>query len=142
MNAHLKQLYQSVILQHHKSPLNYDKKEELDYKLLAYNSLCGDKYQLFFEIKDGQIGQIYFYGHGCAISKAATSILTKYLSFQSIEEAKKICSLYQSHLKEDVEVEEDIADFEAFSAAKMFPERLKCASLSWDEIQQFLESLK
>jgi len=142
MNAHLKQLYQSVILKYHKSPLNYEKRENLECKLLAYNSLCGDKYQLFFEINEGQIGQIYFYGHGCAISKAATSVLTKHLSFRSIEEAKKICVLYQSYLKEDAEVKEDIAEFEAFSAAKTFPERLKCASLSWDEIQHFLENIK
>lgn len=140
MNEHLKALYQSVILEHNKSPLNYEKKEDASHQLEAYNAICGDKYQLFFELENDRITSIHFHGYGCAISKAATSILTKHLMNKSLEEAYLICQLYQKHLIPNaLSSKEIVEDFEAFSAAQHFPGREKCASLSWEEMERFLE---
>lgn len=142
MNEHLKALYQSVILEHNKFPLNYKKKEAASYQLEAYNSICGDKYRLFFEVYNDRIKAIHFHGYGCAISKAATSILTKHLEGKSLEEAHQICQLYQKHLIPNTLAEKElIEDFEAFSAAQHFPGREKCASLSWKEMERFLEEI-
>ncbi|MEM6699459.1 MAG: Fe-S cluster assembly sulfur transfer protein SufU [Bacteroidota bacterium] len=140
MNKHLKTLYQSVILEHNKSPLNYEKKEAASHQLEAYNSICGDKYRLFFEIENDRINALHFHGFGCAISKAATSILTKHLLNKTLEEAHQICQLYQKHLIPDaLSKQEMVEDFEAFSAAQYFPGRAQCASLSWEEMERFLE---
>ncbi|MEM8526659.1 MAG: Fe-S cluster assembly sulfur transfer protein SufU [Bacteroidota bacterium] len=140
MDKRLKSLYQSVILEHNKSPLNFEKKEAASYQLKAYNSMCGDKYQLYFDVVEDRITNVYFHGYGCAISKAATSILTKHLDQKTFEEAQQICHLYLKHLQTDVLSEEEmIEEFEAFSAAQHFPGRAQCASLSWVETLGFLE---
>ncbi|MEL6944878.1 MAG: Fe-S cluster assembly sulfur transfer protein SufU [Bacteroidota bacterium] len=140
MKERLKALYQSVILTHNKSPLNFEKKENASYRLEAYNPVCGDKYQLFFEVENNQITDIHFHGYGCAISKAASSILTKHLQNKSLEEAYQICQLYQKHLEPDTLTSSEIVeDFEAFSAAQHFPGRAKCATLSWEEMERFLK---
>jgi len=140
MKERLRALYQSVILEHNKFPLNYEKKEGASYQLEAYNSICGDQYQLFFEIEEDQITAIHFHGYGCAISKAATSILTKHLLDKNLKEAHQICQLYQKHLESNaLSKEATVEEFEAFSAVQSFPGRLRCANLSWEEMELFLK---
>ena len=82
---------------------------------------------------------MYFHGYGCAISKASTSVLVKNLENQPVEEALELC---RSFLKmtdpaseEPVEMAEEFA---AFAAARDFPGRLKCATLSWEAVTSAL----
>jgi len=70
MNDKLKRLYQTVILKHNKAPFHYEKKETATHRLEAYNPLCGDRFDLYLDVKNGIIEAIHFHGYGCAISKA------------------------------------------------------------------------
>ena len=140
MNDRLKQLYQSVILKHSKEPVHFEKKEQATHVLEAYNPLCGDKFQLFFEIEDGKISQLSFHGYGCAISKASASVLVKKLEGRPVEEGLALCRQFLAMLQADKEGPEDVdEELAAFAAARSFPGRMKCATLSWEEMEAFLK---
>src|SRR5690606_36804853 len=143
MNERLKQLYQSVILKHHKEPVHFEKNETATYVLEAYNPLCGDRFRLFFELRDGVVEDLSFPGYGCAISKASTSVLVKNLSGMPVEEALDLCRQFEAMLQSEGEAQEAAnEEFAAFAAARAFPGRLKCATLSWDEMEVFLEGYR
>ncbi len=139
MNEQLKALYHSVILKHDKSPFQYEKKESASHILKAYNEICGDRFELFLEINNGVITDISFHGFGCAISKASTSVLVKKLKKQPIEKAKSIIELFLKTVTPNESAAATIdEEMTAFSAAKDFPGRLKCATLAWEEMKEFL----
>ena len=138
MNDKLKQLYKTVILKHNNQPFHYEKKETATHQLDAYNPLCGDRFNLFLEVKDGLIESIHFYGYGCAISKASTSVLAKNLEGKKIATALELCKDFQQVVAPDNAIENEHEEFEAFAAAKDFPGRLQCATLSWEAVQNFL----
>ncbi|MDW3648500.1 MAG: SUF system NifU family Fe-S cluster assembly protein [Bacteroidia bacterium] len=138
MNPRLKELYQSVILKHSKEPVNYEKREEAGQHLDAYNSLCGDRFHLYFDLKDGKIKDLSFHGYGCAISKASTSVLVEFLEGKSLEEAREMAREYLASLTEEGKTDELPEEFEAFGAARDFPGRMKCATLAWEEMVEFV----
>lgn len=139
MTEKLKKLYKTVILQHNNQPFHYEKKEAFTHQLDAYNPLCGDRFNLYLNLKDGVISNAYFHGYGCAISKASTSVLAKHLEGQTIEKALLLCKEFQQVVSPDIEkITTDKEEFEAFAAAKDFPGRLTCATLSWEAIGDFL----
>ncbi len=141
MNEKLKQLYQSVILEHNNRPVRYEKNEGSTFALDAYNPLCGDRFQLYFGLEEGKIKGLSFHGYGCAISKASTSILVKHLEGQPIQKALELCRAFGAVVRPEAPaVEGAEEDFEAFAAAREFPQRLKCATLSWEEMERFLEA--
>ncbi len=139
MTDQLKALYQSVILHHNKEPVGYEKRPEAGMIIEAYNPICGDRFNLYLNIVEGQLEDIHFHGFGCAISKASTSILIKHLKGKSIEEVKQLVAAYFKTV--NGEAEDAPEDFAAFAAAKAFPGRMKCATLSWDELNEYLKSV-
>ncbi len=140
MNEKLKNLYKTIILKHNSTPIFFEKNENATHVLKAYNQICGDRFELYFEIKNGVIEDLSFHGFGCAISKASTSVLVKKLKGKELAEALLSCREFLKVTDVEVEIGENVEEeFEAFSAAKEFPGRLKCATLSWDEMIGFLE---
>ena len=105
MNERLKALYKSVILEHNKAPFFYDKNEEATYVLKAYNQICGDRFELYFEVKNGVIEDLTFHGFGCAISKASSSVLVKNLKGKTFEEALLLSQQFLSVTDEESETE-------------------------------------
>ena len=81
-----------------------------------------------------------FEGYGCAISKASTVVLIDTIIGKSLEEIsaaiKKFLQLIDA--RSDKEPEEITSDDQllAFAAAREFPERRTCASLSWNEFNE------
>ena len=71
-------LYRDVILDHYKNPRNYGLLEPHDAHAEGQNPLCGDEVTVTVTFaEDGEtIENIGFEGRGCAISQAATSMLT------------------------------------------------------------------
>jgi nitrogen fixation NifU-like protein len=71
-------LYREVILDHYKNPHNYGLLEPHDAHAEGQNPLCGDEISVSIRFdEDGEtIREIGFEGRGCAISQAATSMLT------------------------------------------------------------------
>ncbi len=145
MNRNLASLYHPVILQHHSQPYHYEKREDATHILEAYNQLCGDQFNVYLNINEEEIIQeAYFHGYGCAISKASTSVLVSLIEGKSLDQAKLLLhAFYHTVLPPDKRPEEKSRiifpeEFEAFAVAQKYPSRIKCATLSWDELQYFL----
>ncbi|MBW2391183.1 MAG: iron-sulfur cluster assembly scaffold protein, partial [Deltaproteobacteria bacterium] len=74
----LRELYQSVILDHNRSPRNFGNLEDADCSADGYNPLCGDKLTLQLKLDaDDRVIDIRFSGMGCAISTASASLMTE-----------------------------------------------------------------
>ena len=80
-------LYREQILEHYKRPHNFGRIEDADLDFEDTNPFCGDEQHLFIKLDDeGRVSEVSFEGKGCAISTAATSMLTDELQGMSREE--------------------------------------------------------
>ena len=71
------ELYRDQILEHYKRPHNYGRLEDPDLEYEDTNPLCGDEQHVTIRLgEDDRVAEIAFEGKGCAISTAATSMLT------------------------------------------------------------------
>jgi nitrogen fixation NifU-like protein len=80
-------LYREQILEHYKRPHNFGRLEDADLDFEDTNPFCGDEQHLFIKLDDeGRVSEVSFEGKGCAISTAATSMLTDELQGMSRDE--------------------------------------------------------
>ena len=84
------QMYQAVILDYYRNPRNFGTLENPDIKARDTNPFCGDVIEMHAEVQDGRIAEIRFTGKGCAISRAAASMLTELIQGKSLEEAARV----------------------------------------------------
>lgn len=85
------ELYRDQILEHYKRPHNFGRLDEFDLEFEDTNPLCGDEQHIFIKLdQDGRVEAVSFEGQGCAISTAATSLLTDELAGLSREELLRI----------------------------------------------------
>lgn len=85
-------LYQQEILHHFKHPQNYGILHNADLVIEETNSSCGDSATFYIKFSSDKksIKDIKFTSTGCAISKAASSILTEYIKGKTIKKAQNI----------------------------------------------------
>lgn len=91
-------LYQDELLQHYKHPHNFGELSDSTCQITESNSSCGDSLTLKLKIEKGIVVDAKFTGNGCAVSMAATSLLTDYIRGKSAEEIKKIDFEFMQHL--------------------------------------------
>lgn len=144
MNDRIKSLYQTHILRNAKDESHLGHFENPTHILEAYNPMCGDKYTLYLKLTDGLIERATFEGFGCAISKASTAVLTKQVEGKTLEEIKPIVELFFELVNEESDQSPESLtadeDLLAFAAAREFPERKTCATLSWGELKTIIVS--
>lgn len=83
-------LYREEILDHYYNPRNSGKLTPADLVGHETNPLCGDEVTVYVKFDGEKIGQVKFEGSGCAISQAATSMLTEYLVGKSRDDLEKL----------------------------------------------------
>jgi nitrogen fixation NifU-like protein len=85
------QLYREQILEHYKRPQNFGRLEEFDLEFEDSNPFCGDEQHVWIRLDDeDRVAEVAFEGKGCAISTAATSMLTDELEGKSREELLRL----------------------------------------------------
>ena len=85
-----------------------------------------------------------FSGHGCAISQSSTSIMIDTLRGKTIDEAKKIISIFIKMIdREDVSDDEKklLGNSIAFENISNMPARVKCALLAWHTTNDYINNL-
>ena len=128
----LSDLYQELILDHNRSPLNYGILPDPDHVSHGDNPLCGDKVALFLKINGGVIDDIRFQGVGCAISTASASLMTESVKGKTQEEAIRTMKQFHSMVTEEGDGNfEKLGKLAAFSGVRDYPVRVKCATLVW-----------
>ena len=85
------ELYRDQILEHYKRPHNFGRLEDPDLEFEDTNPFCGDEQHVTIRLdEDGRVAEVAFEGKGCAISTAATSLLTDELAGKSREELLRL----------------------------------------------------
>jgi nitrogen fixation NifU-like protein len=85
------ELYRDQILEHYKRPHHFGRLDEYDLEFEDTNPFCGDEQHVTIRLdEDDKVAAIAFDGKGCAISTAATSLLTDELVGMSRDELLKL----------------------------------------------------
>jgi nitrogen fixation protein NifU and related proteins len=122
------QLYREVILDHYKNPRGHGLLEHADAEAEGQNPLCGDEVSIFVAFGDDgdTIDEVKFSGRGCAISQAATSMLTELVQGRS---AQEVAALPRDELLDEIGI-------------PLTPVRLKCALLGLSTLKLALHKAK
>ncbi|MBA2240983.1 MAG: iron-sulfur cluster assembly scaffold protein [Solirubrobacterales bacterium] len=84
-------LYREQILEHYKRPHNFGRPEDFDLDFEDTNPFCGDEQHVYIELDtNDRVSAVRFEGKGCAISTAATSMLSDELAGKSREELLRL----------------------------------------------------
>jgi nitrogen fixation protein NifU and related proteins len=85
------ELYRDQILEHYKRPHNFGRLERYDLDYEDTNPFCGDEQHVYIRLGgDDRVAEVSFEGQGCAISTAATSLLTDELIGKTREELLRL----------------------------------------------------
>jgi nitrogen fixation protein NifU and related proteins len=122
------QMYREVILDHYKNPRGHGVMEEADAEAEGQNPLCGDEVSIYVAFgDDGEtIDEVKFSGRGCAISQAATSMLTEMVQGRA---ASEVALLDKDELLDEIGI-------------PLTPVRLKCAMLGLTTLKIALHRAK
>jgi len=132
--SELSELYQQVILDHNKKPRNFHKLEAGNRSAEGFNPLCGDQLTVYMQLEDEVVKDISFEGSGCAISKAAASMMTQSVKGKSKQEAESLFNEFHKMVTGELDEEatpNNLGSLTIFAGVRDFPARVKCASLSW-----------
>jgi nitrogen fixation NifU-like protein len=137
----LSDLYQSVILDHNRSPQNYRVMADANRQAEGNNPLCGDRLQVWLRLEGDLIQDVSFQGSGCAISKASASLMTAAVKGKTRAEAVELFQRFHQLVtgRLDPSETETLGKLAVFSGVSQFPIRVKCASLSWHAMKAALE---
>lgn len=137
----LEELYKEIIIDHYNNPRNFGELPGANASAEGANPLCGDEIHLELLVKEGIVEDVKFHGAGCSISRASASMMTEVIKGKSIEDIRKISQKFKGMLFEGKE-DEELGELEAFKGVRVVPIRIKCAVLSWNVLEEALESIK
>ena len=128
MSDSFEDFYRENILDHYKNPRNYGLLEPSDAHAEGQNPLCGDEVSVSIRFaEDGEtIEEIGFEGRGCAVSQAATSMLTDIIKGRK---ASEVATLAKEEILGEVGI-------------PLTPVRMKCAILGLGVVKVALNRSK
>jgi nitrogen fixation protein NifU and related proteins len=140
--SELSELYQQVILDHNKKPRNFHKLAAANHTAQGFNPLCGDQLTVYLQFDNGTVKDIAFEGSGCAISKAAASMMTVAVKGKSKQEAETLFNEFHRMVTGDLDEENtpnQLGRLKIFAGVREFPVRVKCATLPWHTLHAAFE---
>jgi nitrogen fixation NifU-like protein len=122
------EMYREVILDHYKNPRGHGVIDSPDAEAEGQNPLCGDEVSIYvqFDADSETIEDVKFRGRGCAISQAATSMLTEMVKGRT---ATDVATMPRDELLDEVGI-------------PLTPVRLKCALLGLGVLKVALHRAK
>lgn len=133
------ELYQSVIVEHDRSPRNCRSLVAPSGRAEGRNPLCGDEVSVELQVDaEGRIIDIGFQGRGCAISRASASLMTTALRGRTTAEARELFERFRALATGTAVDGGDLGKLEVFRGVAEFPMRVKCATLAWHAMKEAL----
>ncbi len=165
----LEDLYREIILDHYRSPRNRGELPSPPaLRVEGFNPLCGDEVVVYLGVDGDQVSDLKIAGQGCSISQSSASMMSAAVKGKTLAEAralirafKAMMSIHEHRLDAEGEdggssrdggeggdgeilaTEPDVklGDLEALQGVVKFPVRIKCATLSWNTLQQGLDEV-
>jgi len=134
----LTELYHQLLLDHNKSPRNFRALPDANRTAQGTNPLCGDNYTIYARMDGDVVQELTFQGSGCAISKAAASLLTENLKGKTRAEVKAMFDNVRDLITTG-HSHGDLGKLAALSGVHKFPARVKCALLPWHAVAAAVE---
>ena len=136
-------LIREIIMDHYEYPRNKKLKNDSNYTKVNLDSeSCIDNIDLEVLVENDVIKDICFDGIGCTISTASTSIMTDLLKDKTIEEAEHIIQEYFNMIQMKEFDEDLLEEAVVFKNTGRQANRIKCATIGWQAIQEILEKSK
>ena len=148
MTMDLRELYQEVILDHHKHPRNRGALADATASAEGHNPLCGDNITVYIKTDGAVVDDVRFEGSGCAISTASASMMTEALHGKSIEEVEGLFRQFQALVTAEEEptpdegLEGELGDLGVLAGVRNHPVRIKCATLPWHTMYAALKGAR
>jgi nitrogen fixation NifU-like protein len=143
----LDDLYQTLILDHNRSPRNFREIAHPSGQAEGRNPLCGDTFSVWVEVEAGAVKDVSFLGQGCAISKASASMMTTIIKGKPIAEVRALFDRFHQMVTGRAPADEAakrearhaLGCLSAFAGVSAFPIRVKCATLAWHALMKAVE---
>ena len=133
------QMYQTLIIEHDRSPRNYKRLDAPTHHAEGRNPLCGDEVSLDLTLDaDGVITDVGFQGHGCAVSKASSSMMTTAIKGKTVPEALALFDQFHAMLTGQPGDRDALGKLVAFEGLAVYPMRVKCATMAWHVLKEAL----
>ncbi len=143
MSSDLRELYQTVILDHYKKPRNFGPLEGATCVAEGRNPLCGDHIKVYARVAGDLVEAIGFEGSGCAISTASASLMTQIAKGKSRAEIDAIATRFHDLVTGGAHADPGalaaLGKLEVLAGVREFPARVKCATLVWHALRAALE---
>jgi nitrogen fixation NifU-like protein len=136
----LRELYQSMILDHYKKPRNFGRPPSATREAVGDNPLCGDRITVYLGVDDdGGVDEVGFEGTGCAISTASASMMTELVKGRPASEVQELFERFHDVVTGEREADPDaLGKLAVFAGVREFPLRVKCATLAWHTLRAAL----
>jgi nitrogen fixation NifU-like protein len=140
MSTELRDLYTDSLLDHSRSKRNT---RTLSTPPAASsegdNPLCGDRVTCYVRVRDGVVEDACYQGAGCAISLASASMACDAMRGHTVQHARAIADGFIAHLLgADFDASLLPCELSALSGVRIFPMRVKCATLPWHALRDAL----
>jgi nitrogen fixation NifU-like protein len=135
------ELYQATIVDHDRTPRNAGALTDPTHQATVDNPLCGDTVTLHTRIIDGVIRDIAFEARGCALSRAAASIMTTMVQGRTADASRALAAAFEQFVQAapDAAVPDELGELRAFAGVRRFRSRRVCALLGFRALLRALD---
>lgn len=137
--SELRELYQTTILDHNKSPRNFRVPEGANRHADGHNPLCGDKITVHVALDGDELRDVGFQGSGCAISTASASLMSQAVKGKRRDEVLRLFDAFHALVTTGGEPSGALGKLRVFAGVREYPMRVKCATLAWHTLRNALE---
>jgi nitrogen fixation NifU-like protein len=148
------ELYQATILDHDRAPRNAGELAGATHHATVDNPLCGDVVTVHARIVDGEIREIRFAARGCALSRAAASIMTTMVRDRTPDAARGLAAAFERFVAAPpdapthvapadpavVDGDDQLGELRAFAGVRRFRSRRVCATLGFRALLRALDA--
>jgi nitrogen fixation NifU-like protein len=150
----LRRLYQESILAHHRAPHYAGRLDQPTHAADGNNPLCGDRVGVTLRLAGGRLLDVRCEVQGCAICRASGSMMAEAIIGRDLAEVSALLEGFLRALVAEpdgapvssgpgLDPSADEAHWGPLAAlleARRFPNRRRCASLSWEVLQRALSA--
>lgn len=134
-------LYNALIVEHDRAPRNEGPLPGATHAATVDNPMCGDTVTMRAIVIGQRIAELTFEARGCALCRAASSLLTLQLAGTSVNEVTALAAAFEAFITADAPPDRDLGDLVALRGVKHVRSRRACALLPFRAIATALSPL-